>query len=125
MKLYDSDIFAGSLNVLDVDDLAVDVEAELLEFFCNLQATDAAIDDACAACLSVEAQANCVQLLCESFCVCLDLSELDGLLLEFLGEDFLSAFAGDNALALRNQIPPYFTSSNRLRKAAERGDGHA
>ena len=112
MKLNYCDIFASSLNVLDGDNLAVDVEAELLEFVGNLQAADAAVDDACAACLSVEPEANGVQLLCESFCFCLNLSELDSLLLEFLGEDFLSAFASDNALALGNQIVAAVASLN-------------
>ena len=151
MELDCCNILAGSLYVLYDDGLAVDVEAELLELVGNLQAVYATVDDTSLAYLSTDGQFYSVQLLSKSFGFCLDLGELDSLLLEFLSENLLGTFAGNNALSLVaaiarlnvyyivlvtesdyvffqynfHNLPPCFTSSNQLRKAAEPSGGHA
>ena len=104
VELNGSHVFAGSLHVLDGDDSAVDVEAELLKLVGNLQVVHAAVDDTVAACLCADSQRDSVQLLSQSFGFSLDLGELDSLLLKLLGEHLLGTLAGDDALALRNQI---------------------
>ena len=104
MELHLSNILADSLNILHNDNLAIDVETELLQLVCNLKAVHTTVDNTCSAHLCGNGQSNSVELLTESFCISLNLCQLNSLLLQILSKLLLSTLTGNNALTERNQV---------------------
>ena len=88
----------------NVDELAVDVVAELFESFCNLEAVYRAEDCACGACLGTDGELNVCDGSSESFGVGFDLGELVGTLALVFGEHLKSRGSSDNGFSEGNEV---------------------
>ena len=104
MQTNGSLVLTDGLHVLDGDELAVDVEAELAELVGDHHAVHAAIDGALRAHLGGDGQSHTSQTVGYGLSVVLNLLELLGLLLQLFSEHLLGTLGSDNTLTGRNKI---------------------
>lgn len=105
MKLDSGGVVADFLDrFLDVDDFAVNIEAEFLESFCNLYVVDRTEDSAGCACLGADCKLDILELCCELFGIGFDFGEFVSALTLVFGEYFECRFGGDNSLTGGNEV---------------------
>lgn len=104
-----SDFFDG---FFDFDDLAVHVEAELFEGFCDLDCVDRAEDCAGGACFCADGELDILKGSSESFGVSFDFGELVGALTLILSEHFEGGFGSDHGFTLRDKVIAAITRLN-------------
>ena len=104
MYTHESLVFTHGLHILDVDELAVNVEAELSQFIGNHHAVDTSVDGAVGTHLGGDGQGNTFQLVSNALGISLNLLQLLGFLLEFLGQHLLGTLGGDDTFTLGNKI---------------------
>ena len=98
-------VVADFLNsFLNHDVLAVNVEAEFLKGFSNLNSVDRAEDSAGRTGLGTDGKANACERSCESFSIGFDFSELVSALTLVFGKHFKRRGSGDNGFAHGDKV---------------------